>query len=96
MLNQIRALLQDGQLRQKIKEAKTLNEAIKLITIADAEKGDSFTTEDVTQMLTKLTSGSDNEWQKLSEEDLLAVAGGFPTAGSGCVCWPTGHTDCDC
>ncbi len=38
MLNQIKALLQDGQLRQKIKAAKTLDEAIKLIITADAEK----------------------------------------------------------
>ncbi len=86
MLNQIKALLQDAQLCQKIREAKTLGEAIKLITTADPEKGDNLTTEDVTQMLTKLTSGSDNEWQQLSEEDLLAVAGGRPTQGSGCAC----------
>ncbi len=88
MLNQIKALLQDGQLRQKIKEAKTLDEAIKLIVTADAEKGDNFTTEDLTQMLTKLSPGSRNEWKKLSESDLLAVAGGIvkgaPTA-SFCV-----------
>ncbi len=78
MLKQIKALLQDAQLRQKIKTAKTLNEAIKLITIADAEKGHNLTTEDVTQMLTKLVPGSGNELIKLSESDLLAVAGGRP------------------
>ncbi|MDJ0590504.1 MAG: hypothetical protein QNJ72_10970 [Pleurocapsa sp. MO_226.B13] len=76
MLNQIKALLQDRQLRQKIKQAKTLDEAIELIMTADAEKGDNFTTEDVNQILTKLAPGSGNEWQKLSESDLLAVAGG--------------------
>ncbi len=94
MLNQIKALLQDRQLRQKIKEAKTLDEAIELITIADAEKGDSFTTEDVTQMLTKLAPGSGNEWQKLSESDLLAVAGGIVGVPSPPV--PTGLSNCDC
>ena len=76
MLNQIKALLQDGQLRQKIKEAKTQDEAIKLVMTADAEKGDNFTTEDVTQMLTKLAPGSGNELIELSESDLLAVVGG--------------------
>ena len=72
MLNQIKALLQDRQLRQKIKQAKTLDEAIELIALADAEKGDNFTTEDVTQTLTGLAP---QQWQKLSELDLLAVAG---------------------
>ncbi len=43
MLNQIKALLQDAQLRQKIKEAKTLDEVIKLIATAAPEKGDNFT-----------------------------------------------------
>ncbi len=94
MLNQIKTLLQDGQLRQKIKAAKTLNEAIKLITIADTRKSNNLTTEDVTQMLTKLTSGSDNEWQKLSEKDLLAVAGGIVGVPSPPV--PTGLSNCDC
>ena len=72
MLNQIKALLQDAQLRQKIKQAKTLDEAIELIALANAEKGDNFTTEDVTQTLTGLAT---KQWQKLSETDLLAVAG---------------------
>ena len=76
MLNQIKALLQDAQLRQKIKQAKTLDEAIELIMTADAEKGNNFTTEDVTQMLTKLAPGSGKEWEELSESDLQAVAGG--------------------
>ena len=75
MLNQIKALLQDAQLRQKIKAAKTLDEAIKLIVNADAEKDSNFTTEDVTQMLTKLAPDSGNELIELSESDLQAVAG---------------------
>ena len=82
MLNQIKALLQDAQLRQKIKEAKTLDEAIKLMATAGAEKGDNFTTENVTQMLTRLAP---KQLLELSEEDLLAVAGAGHT-GSGVVC----------
>ena len=79
MLKQIKALLQDTQLRQKIKEAKTLDEAIKLMAIAGAETGDNFTTEEVTQMLTRLAP---KQLHQLSKEDLLAVAGG--TLGSQC------------
>ena len=76
MLNQIKALLQDRQLRQKIKAANTLDEVIKLMATIAAEKGNNFTTENVTQMLTKLAPGSGNELIELSELDLLAVAGG--------------------
>ena len=72
MLKQIKALLQDAQLRQKIKQAKTLDEASERIVTADSGKGDKFTTEDVTQTLTGLAT---KQWQKLSELDLLAVAG---------------------
>ncbi len=90
MLNQIKALLQDGQLRQKIKETKTLDEAIKLIATTTAEKGNNFGIKDVTQMLTKLVSGGENELIELSESDLLAVAGGidrkYPTGVSNCFC----------
>ena len=88
MLNQIKALLQDAQLRQKIKAAKTLDEAIKLIMTADAEKGNNFTTEDVTQMLTKLPSGSDNELIELSESDLQAVAGAGMQVSALCTQMP--------
>ncbi len=42
MLNQIKALLQDGQLRQKIKETKTLDEAIKLIATTAARRVQLF------------------------------------------------------
>ena len=87
MLKQIKALLQDAQLRQKIKQAKTLDEAIELIALADAEKGSNFTTEDVTQMLTKLAPGSDNELIELSESDLMAVAGGDLRTANRSYCW---------
>ena len=89
MLNQIKALLQDAQLRQKIKEAKTLDEVIKLIATAAPEKGDNFTTEGVTQMLTRLLPGSGNEGEELSKEDLLAVAGGLQGAAGN-----TGYSGC--
>ena len=92
MLNQIKALLQDGQLRQKIKAAKTQDEVIKLMTTIAAEKGNNFTTEDVTQILTKLTPGRGNELIELSESDLLAVAGGIRTRGL----WPTAQSVCWC
>ena len=88
MLNQIKALLQDRQLRQKIKEAKTLDEAIKLIMTADAEKGNNFTTEDVTQMLIKLAPDSGNELIELSESDLLAVSGGDLPTSYQTKCYP--------
>ncbi len=87
MLNQIKALLQDRQLRQKIKQAKTLDEAIELIMTADAEKGNNFTTEDVTQILTKLAPGSGNELIELSESDLQAVAGGDLRTANRSYCW---------
>ncbi|MDJ0591571.1 MAG: Nif11 family protein [Pleurocapsa sp. MO_226.B13] len=92
MLNQIKALLQDGQLRQKIKAAKTQDEVIELMATIAAEKGNNFTTEDVTQMLTKLAPGSGNELIELSESDLLAVAGGIRTRGR----WPTARSVCYC
>ena len=43
--------LQDAQLRQNIKEAKTQDDIIELLTTAAAEKGDNFTTEEVLQIL---------------------------------------------
>ncbi len=89
MLNQIKALLQDGQLRQKIKAAKTLDEAIKLIMTTAAEKGNNFRTEDVTQMLSKLAPGSENE---LSESDLLAIAGVIAATAPA----PTNYSVCFC
>lgn len=72
MLNQIKALLKDEQLRQKIKEANTQDEVIKLLTIAATEKGNNFTTEEATQILTKFAL---QKLYELNEEYLLAVAG---------------------
>ncbi|MDJ0594889.1 MAG: hypothetical protein QNJ72_33750 [Pleurocapsa sp. MO_226.B13] len=72
MLNKIKAVLKDDRVRQKIKEAKTQDEVIKLVTSAVAEKGENFTTEDVTQMLAYVGL---HKLPELSEEKLLAVAG---------------------
>jgi predicted ribosomally synthesized peptide with nif11-like leader len=72
MIQNIKELLQNSQLQQQVKEASNLVEAIKLITTAGAEKGYSFTQESVTQVVSKLML----EEQELSEDDLLAVAGG--------------------
>ena len=76
MLNQIKALLQDGQLRQKIKETKIQDEAIKLIATTAAEKGNNFSIKDVTQMLTKLAQKPFIQAEEeLTEEQLEAIAG---------------------
>ncbi len=72
MLDKIKAVLQDTKLRQKIKEAKTQDEAIKVLTTAVAEKGENFATEDVTKLLTYVALQTIPE---MSEEDLQAVAG---------------------
>lgn len=78
MIQNIKELLQNAQLQQQVKAAANLAEAIKLITIAGAEKGYSFTQESVTQVV----SGLILEEQELSEMDLQAVAGGYG-------CWNT-------
>ncbi|MEA5495898.1 hypothetical protein VB834_26315 [Limnoraphis robusta Tam1] len=76
-INKIKALLQDEQVRQQIQEAKTQDEAIKLLTTAAAEKGDNFTIEDVTKLLTYIQV--EIFIQEMSEEDLLAISGGPQT-----------------
>ncbi|MBW4574203.1 MAG: hypothetical protein KME08_02860 [Aphanothece sp. CMT-3BRIN-NPC111] len=73
MLDQIKALLQEAQLRQQLLAAADREEVIKLITTAGAEKGYTFTDESVSQAATELMS----EGEELTEEDLLAVAGGI-------------------
>jgi hypothetical protein len=84
MFEQIKDLLQDVQLRQKIKEAKTQDEGIKLLTTAGAEKGGNFTISQVTQMLTQFVLQQKDE---LSEEDLLAVGGGAMALTTGTKSW---------
>jgi hypothetical protein len=72
MIQNIKELLRNTQLQQQVKEAANLTEAIKLITIAGAKKGYSFTQESVAQVV----SGLMLEEYALTESDLLTVAGG--------------------
>jgi predicted ribosomally synthesized peptide with nif11-like leader len=74
MLSNIKELLQNAQLQQQIKTAANQAEAIKLLILAGAEKGYNFTAESVSQVLSELTSPSN----ELSEEELLGVSGGKP------------------
>ena len=69
MLNQIKALLGDAQLRQQIKNAGTMTEAISIIKSFGTTKGYQFSSDSISQLL-------QNQLKPLSEEDLLAVAGG--------------------
>ena len=96
MLNQIKELLQDPQLQQKVKAAANQEEAINLLTSAGAEKGYNLSTEEVSQALAELTSGKTSE---LSEEELLTVSGGMrPNTGhshmSCCTDCPPGNGSC--
>jgi predicted ribosomally synthesized peptide with nif11-like leader len=74
MLSNIKELLQNAQLQQQIKTAANQADAIKLLILAGAEKGYNFTAESVSQVLSELTSPSN----ELSEEELLGVSGGKP------------------
>jgi predicted ribosomally synthesized peptide with nif11-like leader len=74
MLSNIKELLQNAQLQQQIKTAANQADAIKLLILAGAEKGYTFTAESVSQVLSELTSPSN----ELSEEELLGVSGGKP------------------
>ncbi|MEA5626765.1 Nif11-like leader peptide family natural product precursor [Nostoc sp. UHCC 0251] len=75
MLSQIQSLLQNSQLRENIQAAVTQTEAIKLLLIASAEKGYTFTVESIAQILSELNSAESVE---LTEEELLGVSGGMP------------------
>ena len=69
MLNQIKALLNDAQLRQQIKNAATMAEAIALIKNAGVKKGYQFSSDSLSQLM-------QSQLEPLSEVDLLSVAGG--------------------
>ena len=73
MIQNIKEMLQNAQLQQQVKAATNLGEAIKLIVSAGAEKGYSLAQESVAQAV----SGLMLDEQELSEDDLLAVAGGL-------------------
>ena len=73
MIYNIEQLLQNTQLKQQVKESSNLVEAIKLIVNAGAQKGYSFTQENVAQLVSELTLDE----RELSESELLAVTGGL-------------------
>ncbi|WGV23379.1 Nif11-like leader peptide family natural product precursor [Halotia branconii] len=96
MLHQIKELLQNIQLQQKLAAAANEAEAIKVLAIASAEKGYNFTVEAISQMLAELTFVDANE---LSEEELLSVSGGMMAdTGHGhkscCTDCPKGNGEC--
>lgn len=75
MLEQIKSLLvQDQQLEQQLKDASNLAEAVDLIVSAGLTMGVSFVKEQVSEALQSMPWSVGAE--ELSEEDLLAVAGG--------------------
>ncbi len=71
MIEELKAVLKDARVRQEIKETKTQDEVIKLVTNAGIKKGYNFTTEEVTKLLPQLAITALHE---LIEEDLLAAA----------------------
>ncbi|MEH2067518.1 Nif11-like leader peptide family natural product precursor [Nostoc sp. PA-18-2419] len=95
MLQQIKELLENAQLQQKLTAAANEAEAIKLLLVASAEKGYNFTVESVSQVLNELTS---MEFGELSEEELLSVSGGMANTGhshmSCCTDCPKGNGQC--
>jgi predicted ribosomally synthesized peptide with nif11-like leader len=76
MLNNLRDLLQNSQLQAKIKAATDKASAIELLILAGAEKGYTFTAENISAFLAEVNNVS----HELSEDDLLVVSGGLPPA----------------
>ena len=79
MLNQIKALLNDAQLRQQIKKAATMAEAIALIKTAGITKGYQFSNDRLSQLM-------QSQLEPLGEEELLSVAGGVYETWSEVTC----------
>ena len=75
MFKQIKALLQNPQLRQQVKAARTLEKVTRIITNANP----NLTSQDLLAMVT----GEESQLSQLSEADLLNVVGAAPTA-AGC------------
>ncbi|MBT9315795.1 hypothetical protein [Leptothoe spongobia] len=70
MLNQLKALLGNGQLRQKLKAVASLEEAISLIkTVGVGQEHQAFSE----GLSTLVKTG----FEPLNEEDLLTIAGGW-------------------
>ncbi|MBT9315787.1 Nif11-like leader peptide family natural product precursor [Leptothoe spongobia] len=73
MLNQLKALLSNAQLRQQLKAANSLVDAIALLKAAGTEKGYTFSNKSLSQIIS--TSNMYSKVRALSEADLLAIAG---------------------
>jgi predicted ribosomally synthesized peptide with nif11-like leader len=80
MLHHLHGLLQNPQLQAKIKAAIDKATAVELLLIAGAEKGYTFTVENITQFFAEINNTS----PELSENDLLGVSGGIPPRSSQC------------
>jgi hypothetical protein len=74
MLNNLKELLQNITLQEKIKAASNQATVVELLILAGAEKGYTFTVEAITKLLVGLNTTS----FELSENDLLGVSGGIP------------------
>ena len=73
MMENIKALLQNAQLQQHMKDATDLEEVAKLIATAGVQKGYPFTPESVAQAVSGLMV-----WDsELTEAELQEVAGGI-------------------
>ena len=72
MLNQIKALINDVQLHQQIKNAATMTEAITLIKTAGAKEGYQFSNDSLSQLL----QSQSQPLKRLQEQELLMIAGG--------------------
>jgi hypothetical protein len=70
MLNQLKALLGNGQLRQKLKAAASLEEAIALIKTAGVDQGHQAFSEGLSKLVK-------TGFEPLNEEDLFTIAGGW-------------------
>ena len=72
MLAQIKDLLQNAQIRDKLRGASTHAEAVEVLTRASAARGYGLTAEGVARALDGLSAGP----RELTEEELLGVSGG--------------------
>ena len=72
MLNQIKTLLADAQLRQQVKEANSLEDAISLLKTTDAIK-DDLSYSDILNSKLPIQKSLEN----LGEQELLMITGGF-------------------
>lgn len=82
MLDQIKELLTNSQVRAKVQSAKTRGEAVDAVVTAGAERGFSFDASRVAQAFAPRA-------RQLSERELLMVSGGRMAESAPRLC----HTD---